>query len=211
MGENGIIQAADRHACDECTQPFKNSVDTFPNVDPAGVVGVDQNGTISEPIGAVNEPVAQGSNQAEDTDMDIDHAPVKMVVLDGIVMGPQHCAYGDCTSDLANAHGGSFCAFHENQWGARCCVHNCNNQKFQEHKHVIVMQESGISMLRIILIIATMKLEDIFRDLERIYLGSQLLMSICNHMMKLLLKHTEEIILLHPVSTVWKQYVLHVA
>jgi len=27
---------------------------------------------------------------------------VKMVVIDGIVMGPQHCAFGDCTADLAN-------------------------------------------------------------------------------------------------------------
>jgi len=125
LGENGIIRAAGQHECDECSQPFKNAVDTFPNVDPAGVVGVDQNGT----IGAVNEPVAQGSNQAEETDMDIDHAPVKMVIMDGIVMGPQHCAYGDCTSDLANARGGSLCAFHENQLGARCRVHDCNNQK----------------------------------------------------------------------------------
>ena len=95
---------------------------------------MDQNRTIPGLMGAVNEPVAQSSNQAEhhstdENDMDIDHAPVKMVVLDGIVMGPQHCAYGNCTSDLANARGGSFCAFHENQWGARCRMHNCNNQK----------------------------------------------------------------------------------
>ena len=134
LGENGIIRAADQHACDECTQPYKSAVDTFPNIDPAGIVGVDQNGTVPRLIGAVNEPVAQSSNQAElhladENDMNIDHAPVKMVVLDGIVMGPQHCAYDNCTSDLANERGGSFCAFHENQFGARCRVHNCNNQK----------------------------------------------------------------------------------
>ena len=125
LGENGIIQAADQHACDECTQPYRSAVDTLPNIDPAEIVGVDQNGTIPGLIGAVNEPVAQGSNQAKhhltnEGDMVVDHAPVKMVVLDGIVMGPQHCAYDNCTSDLANACGGSFCAFHENQWGARC-------------------------------------------------------------------------------------------
>ena len=134
LGENGIIRAADQHECDECTQPYKSTVDTFPDNDPAGIAGVDQNRTIPGLMGAVNEPVAQSSNQAEhhstdENDMDIDHAPVKMVVLDGIVMGPQHCAYGNCTSDLANARGGSFCAFHENQWGARCRMHNCNNQK----------------------------------------------------------------------------------
>ena len=54
-----------------------------------------------------------------------DYAPVKMVVLDGIVMGPTHCAYDDCTSDLINARGGVFCPFHETQYGAQCRVHNC--------------------------------------------------------------------------------------
>ena len=35
--------------------------------------------------------------------LNVDYAPVKMVVVDGIVMGPTHCAYGDCTSALGNA------------------------------------------------------------------------------------------------------------
>ena len=136
LGEKGIIKAADQHACDECTQPYKGTADTFPGGDPAGIVGVDRNVTVPQAgvIGAVDQPGAQSSNRAEnhlanENDMDIDYAPVKMVVLDGIVMGPQHCAYDNCTSDLANARGGSFCAFHENQWGARCRMHNCNNEK----------------------------------------------------------------------------------
>jgi CxC5 like cysteine cluster associated with KDZ transposases/CxC6 like cysteine cluster associated with KDZ transposases len=136
LGERGIIRAADQHECDECTQPYKSTSDTFPGGDPARIVGVDQNVTVPQAgvIGALDQPGAQGSNQEENSlanenDMDIDHAPVKMVVLDGIVMGPQHCAYDNCTSDLANARGGSFCAFHENQWGARCRMHNCNNEK----------------------------------------------------------------------------------
>ena len=40
---------------------------------------------------------------SDDEPMNVDHAPVKMVVVDGIVMGPTHCAYGDCTSALGNA------------------------------------------------------------------------------------------------------------
>ena len=52
-----------------------------------------------------------------------------------------------------------------------------------EHRHVRIMEESGINMSRIILVIPTMELEDSSRDLERIYLGSQLLKPICNHMM----------------------------
>jgi hypothetical protein len=66
---------------------------------------------------------------ADENDIDIDHAPVKMVVLDGIVMGPQHCACDNCTSDLANACVKSFCAYHEQQWGTKCRMHNCNNQE----------------------------------------------------------------------------------
>ena len=71
------------------------------------------------------------SNQKSDDNMDIDQVFVKMAVVDGIVLGPQHCAYENCTSDLANYHGGSFCALHENQWGAGCCMCNCNNQKIE--------------------------------------------------------------------------------
>ena len=58
-----------------------------------------------------------------------DRASVKMVVLDGIVMGPTHCAYNGCTSDLINARGGAFCPFHETQYGAICRVHDCQAPK----------------------------------------------------------------------------------
>ena len=218
LGERGIIRAADQHECDECTQPYKSTSDTFPGGDPARIVGVDQNVTVPQAgvIGALDQPGAQGSNQEENSlanenDMDIDHAPVKMVVLDGIVMGPQHCAYDNCTSDLANARGGSFCAFHENQWGARCRMHNCNNEKVPGTQACQDHAREWETLLRITLVIPIMVLEDSFKDLERIYLGSQLLKSICNHMMNLLLRLAEKIIFLLLVSTVWKHYVLHVA
>ena len=45
--------------------------------------------------------LALGENvQADVTENE--SAVVKLVVMDGIVMGPQHCAFGDCTADLAN-------------------------------------------------------------------------------------------------------------
>jgi hypothetical protein len=92
LGQKGLINAANGHACAECTQPYRYSQDdNMENIE--------------------------------------DRAPVKMVVLDGIVMGPTHCAYSDCTSDLINARGGSFCPFHENQYGAQCRIQNCQNIK----------------------------------------------------------------------------------
>lgn len=47
-------------------------------------------------------------------------APIKMVVLDGIVMGPTYCAYPKCQEGLLNARGGSFCAVHEIEYGDKC-------------------------------------------------------------------------------------------
>ena len=36
-----------------------------------------------------------------DQDMDVDHAPVKMVVLDGIVIGPVVCILAFCVMKIA--------------------------------------------------------------------------------------------------------------
>ena len=93
LGNNGLISAAEGHACSECTQPYRCS----------------QNETIDQ--------------------IEEDCASVKMVVVDGIVMGPTHCAYNGCTSNLINARGGAFCPFHETQYGAKCRVYDCQLPK----------------------------------------------------------------------------------
>jgi hypothetical protein len=49
-----------------------------------------------------NISVSQELEDGEASNMEIDHAPVKMVVLDGIFMGPTHCAFDNCTTDLDN-------------------------------------------------------------------------------------------------------------
>ena len=91
-----------------------------------------------------------------------DRASVKMVVVDGIVMGPTHCAYSGCTSDLINARGGSFCPFHETQHGAKCRVHDCQaprinpSQACEQHqpewrKHIQSHSRENLSGVRRIL------------------------------------------------------------
>jgi hypothetical protein len=87
---------------------------------------------------------------------------------------------------------------------------NCNNNN-QKISGTQACQQHAEEWDKHVKVIAFMELEDCCKDLERIYLGSQLLITICNHMIKRPLKHTEEIISPHLVSTVWKQYVLHVA
>ena len=56
-------------------------------------------------------------------------ALLKLVVMDGIVMGPQHCAFGNCTADLENTGGGVFCSVHDIQYGAKCRVNGCSSLK----------------------------------------------------------------------------------
>ncbi|KAF8990393.1 hypothetical protein BDQ17DRAFT_1393143 [Cyathus striatus] len=53
---------------------------------------------------------------------------VKMVVIDGIVMGPTHCAYKDCSAKLANARTGVFCLRHESQHEGLCRMKDCYNR-----------------------------------------------------------------------------------
>ena len=77
LGQNGVIYAANGHACPECTQPYRPPENENPD------------------------------------DMNVDHADV----VDGIVMGPTHCAFNNCESELLNARGGSFCPIHERAYG----------------------------------------------------------------------------------------------
>lgn len=92
LGEQGIIRAADQHACSECTQPYKRTNDAIMN-DPAAVIGVDENRNVP-PLAETAEvpdqpqPISPISLNNSDVDMDVDNKTVTMVVLDGIVMGP---------------------------------------------------------------------------------------------------------------------------
>ena len=59
------------------------------------------------------------------------HADVTMHVVNGIVMGPTHCAFRNCESELLNAQSGSFCVIHERTYGSKCHVIGCHNEKAQ--------------------------------------------------------------------------------
>ena len=98
LGEAGMIRAADQHTCSECTQGYKAKSDLIINEDPAAIVGVDENQrvpqlaeehiplqTLQTPAGDTASDTSMRSPSADD--IDVDHSPVKMVVVDGIVMG----------------------------------------------------------------------------------------------------------------------------
>lgn len=106
LGNQGVINVAPNHECSECSQPYKaiSDLNDFEN-NPNAAAEINAN--------AINN----------------DYAPVKMVVLDGIVMGPTHCAFLNCTATLANARGGVFCTLHEIEYGLKCRIKGCQNIK----------------------------------------------------------------------------------
>lgn len=92
LGENGIIRAADQHACAECTQEYKKTSDVVFD-DPAAVVGMDATDDNIPAMASNHEDVQVDLPQTQvtsDDEMVVDAIPnIKMVVLDGVVMGPQ--------------------------------------------------------------------------------------------------------------------------
>ena len=120
FGNNGIIQSAENHSCDECSQPFRARSDVILNPnDPSALLGVDN--PAEDIQSSSNNPTSPDSDSGMNTDV----RNVTMVVVDGIVVGTKHCAYDNCTSDLTNYRGGSLCQIHENEFGNRCRVRDC--------------------------------------------------------------------------------------
>jgi hypothetical protein len=111
LGKEGIIRKADQHSCSECTHPYKSTADRIVNNDPAALLGVDENYVVPALEGEDADLAVQDAAQARlnvhnarnVVDRNDDKAPVKLVVMDGQVMGPCHYAYDNCTADLSNA------------------------------------------------------------------------------------------------------------
>jgi hypothetical protein len=152
LGDNGIIRAADQHTCQECTQPYRQTADIITGDDPAALVGIDENQNVPALVGDNANLAAEAAEQARqnamhtasDTDQEMDdpnESYTTMAVVDGICIPSQHCAYDNCTSELANSRGGSFCAYHEHLHGARCRMKNCNVEKIAGTQACEIHQE----------------------------------------------------------------------
>ena len=116
LGENGKIRSADGHTCADCTHAYKQTAGIITGDDPAAVVGLDENRVVpallTEDADLALQDAADARQQAAraqiqpavaDENIDVDMPMINMVVMDGIVMGHTHCAFGNCTNDLANA------------------------------------------------------------------------------------------------------------
>ena len=111
LGQDGIILPARGHHCSECTHPYKRTTDIRTSDDPAATLGVDED--YDAPASQNTKPSVEQSSSVGSERMDVDDPVAKdvtMCVIDGIVFGPPHCAYDNCTTELANARGGVFCA-----------------------------------------------------------------------------------------------------
>ncbi|KAF9039092.1 hypothetical protein BJ165DRAFT_1551557 [Panaeolus papilionaceus] len=107
LGDRGKIKPAKTHSCSQCTHPYKSTADVLP------VHAGNEHDVVEATVGA-NATVTVDNPESSD------YNPVRMVVVDGIVTGPTHCAIPGCTSPLANHRGESFCTTHRDEWGNRC-------------------------------------------------------------------------------------------
>lgn len=104
LGNGGIIGPGKDHSCSKCCQPYKATADFVANEDPAAVIGADENSAVPVLTGeyadvsaretAAERETARGRaneiNNANPTAMDDDDDDdCTMIILDGIVMGPQ--------------------------------------------------------------------------------------------------------------------------
>ncbi|TFK36774.1 hypothetical protein BDQ12DRAFT_754967, partial [Crucibulum laeve] len=96
LGENGIIRSAEAHSCNECTHKYKRTADIITSDDPAAVVDLAAQDAAHAQLEAGN------AMDIDNNPSECEGSPVKMVVLDGIVMGPTHCAFENCTQSIAN-------------------------------------------------------------------------------------------------------------
>jgi hypothetical protein len=129
LGETGKIRSAYGHECSECVHEYKHQADIIDEIDPGGLVGIDDNRTVPEFTGRREATDVDVNEIRGDESMEMDYAPVSLVVMDGIVMGHKYCAYHKCTEDLANYRNGVFCKKHEELRGNLCHISNCNNPK----------------------------------------------------------------------------------
>ncbi|KIM36123.1 hypothetical protein M413DRAFT_78620, partial [Hebeloma cylindrosporum] len=134
-----IIEPGRKHSCSECTQAYKHTTNFMANEDPAAVIGAgDENNTIPALTGEFADISSYQTNMKNQ--MDVDAADVKMIVLDGVVIAPTHCAFEKCTTDLKNARGGAFCREHEIAYKNKCRMRECpqnripNSLACQQHQ-----------------------------------------------------------------------------
>ncbi|KAF4596425.1 hypothetical protein EYR38_007812 [Pleurotus pulmonarius] len=136
LGDGGIICSAEGHSCDECCHAFKEVADVIPNQpdNPAALAGHDENHAVPEYAGPAVEdaeamdvddvPASDASEPAGGAALN-NPADVRMIVIDGIVMGPRHCAMAVCEVGLLNAQTGVFCKAHQLEMGVRCRMKDC--------------------------------------------------------------------------------------
>ncbi|KAF9488178.1 hypothetical protein BDN71DRAFT_1539583, partial [Pleurotus eryngii] len=143
LGDNGVICSAEGHSCNECCHAFKDVANIIPRQpnDPAAVVGHDENHAVPDYAG---EPVDPNAMEVDNNPAAViqptgpvalgNHAEVCMVVIDGIVMRPRHCAMEGCEAGLQNAQTGVFCKKHVEKMKKTCHMKGCGKAKVGDTK-----------------------------------------------------------------------------
>lgn len=120
LQRDGAVPGTQSHQCAECVQPYRQP--TRVSGDSAATHGVEGSTTNAPPL-AENVPTDAPSGSAQ---LVINGATVRMRVIDGIVMGPLHCAMEDCCEQLLDASKGVWCKEHYRQRGHLCHWKGCS-------------------------------------------------------------------------------------
>ena len=126
LDEKGGIRLSDGHACSECTQDYKATADYAPqNNDPAALLSVDND----EPVPALaggNPDILIVPIQVPNAGATTTQSPVKMVVINGIVMGL--CCY-KLYCRCCKCSWRSILSTHVTLFRKKCCVVGRGNRK----------------------------------------------------------------------------------
>ncbi|KAF8988493.1 hypothetical protein BDQ17DRAFT_1223144, partial [Cyathus striatus] len=108
LGQEGIIECAKNHSQSECTHEYKSTAEIEARASAWQHISSATNDMDIDNESS-SESSSDSSNKTTNTDQptQAERKPiVNMVVMDGIIMGPRHCAYQDCDGNLENERTG---------------------------------------------------------------------------------------------------------
>ena len=128
LGETGFIRSADQHSCLECTHKYKRSADIIADINPADMVGMEE-----------RQPVIEGQAEREQPADETDAAPVKMIVIDGIVMGHTVSYHNFSTSHADTSVSIVHLKVANQTWPMLVVVSTVNSMSFQMEGHAMLL------------------------------------------------------------------------
>jgi hypothetical protein len=128
--KNGHLPIGFEHRCTDCEHDYvaPEPANLVAGVDPAATHGVDRlSAQIQHATPAAQQTAEVDVEPVGSVSLTSTTPTIRMAVIDGIVMGPLHCAKEDCAGPLVNSTTGVFCQTHLAEFGHLCHVVGCSS------------------------------------------------------------------------------------